>query len=279
MKTIFTFLLMSIYCVSYATTNQTLKTIYFANDSYEISEESKQFLLEHLEEFKQVKLEIKGYTDINGSENYNLELSQKRADAVQSFLIKNGIYKGDIKLTKGLGESSFYPTLAQNRRVDIIIGKGVVTETVLEEKIEPKPIKPEIKSSQNLSEITAIEIGKTLAVKNLNFIPGRHFLMPQSEPILKELLQILIDNPTLKIEIQGHICCQPGGGDGVDNDTGKLELSVNRAKYIYQYLVDNGIDKSRLSYKGYGADNPLVPEIDAETRQMNRRVEILIIDK
>ena len=88
------------------------------------------------------------------------------------------------------------------------------------------------------------------------------------------------DNPKLEIEIQGHICCIPSG-DGPDFDEpGSMKLSVNRAKAIYGYLVHNGIDKSRLSYKGLGADYKLIWEERTEhDRETNRRVEIKILKK
>jgi flagellar motor protein MotB len=62
-------------------------------------------------------------------------------------------------------------------------------------------------------------------------------------------------------------------------DTGEMGLSVNRAKTIYNYLIENGIDPRRLEYEGLGGSRKLVDEISDETRAMNRRVEIVIMDK
>jgi outer membrane protein OmpA-like peptidoglycan-associated protein len=63
----------------------------------------------------------------------------------------------------------------------------------------------------------------------------------------------------------------------MDLDTNTLELSLNRAKAVYQYLADNGIDAARLSYKGFGHKHPLVyPEDTEEKRTTNRRVELKI---
>ena len=88
------------------------------------------------------------------------------------------------------------------------------------------------------------------------------------------------ENPSLVIEIQGHICCI-GSGDGPDfDDNNRNVLSVNRAKAVYEYLVQNGIEKSRLSYAGFGADSKLVwPENTEAARESNRRVEIKILKK
>jgi outer membrane protein OmpA-like peptidoglycan-associated protein len=89
----------------------------------------------------------------------------------------------------------------------------------------------------------------------------------------------LEQNPSIHIEIQGHICCQKRG-DGMDNHTGINNLSVARAKYIYDYLIENGIDEERLAYQGFGADKKLFPEERNPYQQrQNRRVEILITKK
>lgn len=103
--------------------------------------------------------------------------------------------------------------------------------------------------------------------------------MKQSIPVLEELLATLKENSQLKIEIQGHICCMPGDEDGMDLDTKEMSLSENRAKLVFNYLVRNGIDESRLTYKGYGHTQPKVkPERTPEEEQMNRRVEIKVLE-
>ena len=84
------------------------------------------------------------------------------------------------------------------------------------------------------------------------------------------------ENPKLKIEVQGHICCVYNG-DGDDLDTGERNLSVARAKAICDFLIKNGIDASRLSYRGFGSSKRL-PNISIFDSK-NRRVEILILDK
>jgi outer membrane protein OmpA-like peptidoglycan-associated protein len=91
----------------------------------------------------------------------------------------------------------------------------------------------------------------------------------------------LKDHPTYKIELDGHVCCQPEWDltDALDFDSGDNHLSLNRAKAVYDYLVRNGIDASRLSYKGFGGRFHLVPENTEEDALKNRRVEIRIIGK
>lgn len=90
---------------------------------------------------------------------------------------------------------------------------------------------------------------------------------------MAELLQVLIENPKLKIEIHGHICCQP-------NEPNEL-ISRARAEAVYYYLIKNGINRDRLQYKSFGSSQPIypIPEKNDFERDENRRVEILILEK
>ena len=81
------------------------------------------------------------------------------------------------------------------------------------------------------------------------------------------------ENPKLKIEIQGHICCV--AGEDVK------DVSTARARAVYNYLLRSKIDRKRMTYKGYGSSRPLhpIPEKTVQEEDENRRVEILIVDK
>ena len=141
------------------------------------------------------------------------------------------------------------------------------------------PVKIEESITKQIAD-TSTKEGTHIILKNMNFIGGRHVLLPGSVPILEELLQVLKDNAKLEIEIQGHICCTPGSEDGIDIDYRTRNLSVMRAQAIYEYLIGHGIHKKRLSYHGFGHQYPLVyPEDTEEKRTTNRRVEIRIIKK
>jgi outer membrane protein OmpA-like peptidoglycan-associated protein len=246
-------------------------SIYFDYDKYEIKDKYKTDLVDVAKKHKNDKITITGYTDSKGDVDYNQKLSLKRANSVKQFLIKNGYNKSNIIAISGEGE--IRKGVKQfNRRVDIVIEYEMVPPPeILMEVDESKP------KLNNYNEIRDLKVGETLALEGINFTPGRHFLIESSEPQLYQLLFVLKNNPTLKVEIQGHICCMPSGDDGLDADTQTMDLSVNRAKYIYQYLINNGIDADRLSYKGFGASKPLVVEITEADQIKNRRVEIMIV--
>ncbi len=120
----------------------------------------------------------------------------------------------------------------------------------------------------------------TIALPNLLFQGGRHFLIKQSTPSLDTLLRILKAKPEIRIEIQGHVCCTTYHADGYDWDTRTDNLSVNRAKAIKAYLVKRGISSTRLKTKGFGGSKKLYPQEEDEfQRQQNRRVEVMVLPR
>jgi outer membrane protein OmpA-like peptidoglycan-associated protein len=121
-------------------------------------------------------------------------------------------------------------------------------------------------------------VGDELIIDGLNFYPGSHRTLPEAKPIMKKLLQMMQQNPTLTIEIQGHVCCaSKPNEDGLDDETGDFKLSWNRAQYVRDYLIQNGIAKERISFRGFAMTRPLVyPEKTIQDQIKNRRVEILV---
>ncbi|MEO6633541.1 MAG: OmpA family protein, partial [Mucilaginibacter sp.] len=117
-----------------------------------------------------------------------------------------------------------------------------------------------------------IEIGNKVVLNNIFFDTNKFDLKPESVAELQQLLSFLTLNPTLHIEISGHT-------DNVGNDQLNQTLSENRAKSVYQYLIDNKIAATRLVYKGYGKTQSIAPNDTDEGRQKNRRTEFKIIAK
>ena len=78
-------------------------------------------------------------------------------------------------------------------------------------------------------------------------------------------------NPDLKIQISGHT-------DSDGDDDFNLELSINRAKYVVNWLIENNIDQNRLSFKGYGETRPIEENNSIANKAKNRRTELTIIE-
>jgi outer membrane protein OmpA-like peptidoglycan-associated protein len=114
--------------------------------------------------------------------------------------------------------------------------------------------------------------GKSLQIEEIEFHPGSSDFMPTSEGKLRRLKDFMALNSEVKIEIQGHVFSTDG------NSFAGQKLSEARAKRVYNYLVDNGINKDRMTTVGFGSTKPIFakPKLAYE-EQMNRRVEIKVL--
>jgi outer membrane protein OmpA-like peptidoglycan-associated protein/Tol biopolymer transport system component len=112
-------------------------------------------------------------------------------------------------------------------------------------------------------------VDKPIALNNIFFETGSAKLLPSSNPELNKLVWTLRGNENMRIEIRGHT-------DDVGMDDYNQLLSEERAKSVYQYLIDRGIEPSRLSFKGFGETQPVATNENEEGRRMNRRTEFVI---
>lgn len=120
-------------------------------------------------------------------------------------------------------------------------------------------------------EVQPIEVGKHYRLHNIYFAFNSADILANSHKVLDEFIVFLNDHPTLQIGIEGHT-------DNVGSDEFNLILSENRAKAVYNYLVNNGIDANRLQYKGFGESSPIATNETEEGRAMNRRTEFVILN-
>ena len=117
-----------------------------------------------------------------------------------------------------------------------------------------------------------IDTGKVEPLKNVFFDTDKFELRPESKAELDKLVSFLKTNKLLKIQLRGHT-------DDIGDKKKNLLLSQNRAKAVLEYLVSGGIEKERLSSKGFGDTMPVVKNDSPEHRQENRRTEYKIIGK
>lgn len=124
----------------------------------------------------------------------------------------------------------------------------------------------------NNIKLKKVEVGQSIVLNNIFFDSGKATLRPESYAELGILYTLLVNNPSLKIEISGHT-------DNVGSASLNLRLSEDRARAVVSYLIERGIDRDRLTYKGYGFSKPIASNETAEGRQMNRRTEFQILEK
>jgi OmpA-OmpF porin, OOP family len=114
-----------------------------------------------------------------------------------------------------------------------------------------------------------IKMESVIRLNNLFFETGRFELLPTSRTELDALSAMLVQNPSMKIEIRGHT-------DNVGTDDSNTALSDDRARSVVNYLLEKGISADRLTSKGYGETIPVAGNDTPEGRQLNRRVEFKV---
>lgn len=200
-----------------------------------------------------------GYCDSIDTKNYNIKLSERRIENVRILLDKSGLkFKESFEKIAFGKDFKQSRVQAENRKVTVFYTEPIVL-----------PVESDL-----TKKIKSSRVGELIALPNIYFFNNSARIVPKSEPTLNELRCAMEENPTLRIEIQGHICCQRNNG-------GDADVSAARARAIYNFLVKNKIDKKRMVFKGYGISRPIhkIPEKNAQEEEENRRVEILIIEK
>lgn len=227
------------------------------------------------------KVGLIGYADNTGTDSINNPLSLERAKAVANYLQYMGIDTTDIELVTGKGaiKRNTQQSYPADRRVDIIPG-GFKINT------------PKTKADTVVKSLIAATKGQTVRLNNIVFEPNTPVILKKSYPVLEELTKTLKENPTIKIRIEGHVCCYHGDLPKFrymsnKRDLQKLEewqnfeqtLSEQRAREVRKYLMEHGISPSRLSCKGYGTTVPFYEADGKMNEDNNRRVEIRIMER
>jgi OmpA-OmpF porin, OOP family len=129
--------------------------------------------------------------------------------------------------------------------------------------------KPGCPKKPSLVVVTDKEIKIT---QQIHFAFDKAVIRPISFPVLDAVYEVLRDNPKIRIEVQGHT---DDRGPAAYNK----QLSQQRATAVRDYLVRKGIAGERLIAKGYGLEQPLVPNTDERNRALNRRVQFVRTEK
>jgi outer membrane protein OmpA-like peptidoglycan-associated protein len=241
-------------------------TVYFDFDKYTIDAIQEQIIVDFVRELDTTQLEsiqIYGYCDDRGNNDYNIKLSENRVNAVKAILVANGFNKSKIVIIEGKGRilvdnysgGSLADIRSKNRRVDLFIvkknsfGKGIYN------------------SFQDHHEV-----GDRIYLENIFFELGSSNLTLSSQKELDRIAGILQKNKNIEFEIRGHVCCTPDYyKDAIDRATKERKLSLNRAKNVFKYLISRNVSSLRMDFKGLGNQFPL-----GKGDEYDRRVEFLI---
>lgn len=280
--------LLAHYTSMYGQDNSNKLSVYFPTSGYELDAASINTLTLNIPLLNVDTLYVNAYCDNRGSEAYNEALSKKRKDAVLSWfktspsvnVLTNTINAQGFGELKPINTNRNESDWKFNRRVDVM---WTLKPTASNKEVVPIKPKENQKDSIRLNLKEQIEKSKksgvSLVLPNINFIGGRDEFREESYESLRELLNIMKEQSDLKIEIQGHVCCTDGR-DGPNILTGKGNLSEDRAKAVFDYLVQNSIAEKRMRFKGFAGMKKLIdPELSESDQQKNRRVEIQILSE
>ncbi len=238
-----------------------------------------QNILKALQKSPDLKLEIGGHTDRSGNEGTNKVLSKNRAKYVYDYLIRKGV-KSSSLVYKGYGSSKPAYTnktkdgRAANRRIEVkVLEKKVESSDKLVDEEPVEKVDPyENKLKTSLKDLFDKEIGESLLLNHVVFEPNMYTINDTNAVQIDSLAEMLKYNKTIKIEVTGYT-----DKSGIPEKN--ITLSINRAKAVYERLVEKGIDPERLFYSGCGDENPVAPNTYRWGRDLNRRIEIVLLEK
>ena len=263
------FLLFSL--VSFAQEEEEVHSIFFEFDKFNLKTEQADAVVAFVSKIDTARIEsvqIFGYCDDRGKDQYNYTLSTNRANTVKDKLIEKGIKSKIIITLEGKGrimldedmQTNIPEARSKNRRVDVVVNfKPIVIEDL---KI------PGVYSTIKKDRI----VGDRIYLDHVLFERGSSQLTYKAKKELDRIALELHKYKNIHFEIQGHVCCTPTfQKEAVDRDTKKRELSINRAKRVYNYFLMKRISKTRMNFKGYGNTQSL-----KKGSTLDRRVELLI---
>ena len=239
------------------------------------------YLKTALENDPKLKIEIGGYTDNSGSHDKNVQLSKQRAKFVYDHMIASG-YSTDRITYAGYGpvrpiySNRYKSTRDGNRRIEIKLldktqhdGNKLVDEEAYDNSVKSPEELAESYLSFYLNDKPTDKNKNSYIIDDLTFASSSSEMPTTGKGIdvIKTLITYLNDNANVKIAVNGYT-----DASGIAENN--LVLSEERAKSVYDYLIANGINADRLSYKGFGADDPIAPNRYKWGRDINRRIEV-----
>lgn len=257
-------------CISQ--TKDTSVNFYFEFNSAKLDSNQYRRLNDFSSTF-QIK-SIRGYADTTGTKKCNLSLSQKRALAVYTALKSSTDSIKKINLLY-YGESVEEPELWENRRVEVIARP--ITESKAINQIPASEATHQVPVNALASDTTVrrLVIVRDFNLDHVYFMPDLAVITPESQSYMHELAETLKNYKTESFEIIGHINYQSRFDSTHLGDL--FTLSKRRAKAVYDFLVEQGLPASRMSYKGVGNSQPIYPSPkNDEERRKNMRVQIII---
>jgi outer membrane protein OmpA-like peptidoglycan-associated protein len=248
---------------------EAVKSVYFEFDKFSLDEKQTKEVVDFIKNTDSTRIEsveIFGYTDDIGKDDYNFKLSTNRATTIVNALTQNGVKSKIIITIEGKGKilidddvlDNLPEKRSKNRRVDVVLNL----------KELPKLVLPGFYNMLKKDHV----VGDHIYLENILFEKGSSKLLDRAKAELDRVALLTLRYKNIEFEVQGHVCCTPlNQKDAIDKYTKKRQLSVNRALSVYKYLAYRRVPKNRMTYKGYGNKVPL-----GKDPEYDRRVELVI---
>lgn len=194
-------------------------------------------------------------------------LTNADGEPLAGVVIANSRYLQDTVYTQSDGSYDLFLPLEEAVQIDLYARRYFFRSRKLV-----------LTDTTNLTEFTtsllAATKGTRMSVPDLFFVGNKTELLLESIPTLPRLLQFMRLTPDVRIELAGHVN-RPGPRQ--EPGSWSYNLAVNRAKAIYDYLIQQGISEDRLRFRGYSNFEMVFPKAKAEIHmRMNRRVELRV---
>ena len=172
----------------------------------------------------------------------------------------------ETTITNNKGEYTINTILKEGKSYNVIsYHDSAFIETKTFTVKDDGPIKLEI-------ILKKLKKGSKYKFEKVLFEQESDVVLPESKGSLESLYKLLKKNKKLKIHIEGHV-------NNVRNDNHSMDLSYKRAKKVFDFLIDKGIDKDRLTYEGLGCKDLIYKDVNNEEHaKFNRRIEIVVLD-
>lgn len=242
--------------IGFSQKNDSIYYFYFYTNEFTQSNDSILKFQKFISKFQKCltcTINLEAHADKIGTASSNKTLAMNRLNFVKNLLPKilktNEIVYGEQKAQNSKNNAN-YRIVKLTIKSELKANKNNLTlQAKNEKRIEEFKIK-----------------NKAISLKIL-FSPGKTDLLSESYDDLDLLFDYLEKNKNVKAKLIGHVCCSP-----------EMQLSLNRALTVYNYIVNKGIAKERLSYFGESNTKPLVEEINEYNEKLNRRVEVVFLD-
>lgn len=232
----------------------------------------------------QLKMYVDGESKVEFTDRFSQGIIDE--DGMLNFffddlIVKDEASEGAVAMIKLYGYVVDPSTIKLNfQRLEEKISKPLAVNVPT--PVAPQPVVPPTLPKEILKENTPetpknytsldnknVSIGKAIVLQNLRFVQSKPELLPESSAELDNLLKFMQEHPTAHIELQGHT-------DNLGDFDLNLALSRQRVEVVKTLLVKKGISPHRITGKGFGASRPIANNNREETRQLNRRVELVI---